>query len=814
MKYIKVLFIAIFIMMFDLLSAQNNMQEKGIMVKVFKINDTIKLRWLPTHIDVWRAGNTYGYNISRMVTHDTMSVAEEFSSREIIADTIRPYIESDWDNMFESNDNADVAKNLLYNDSLKYSVGAADSIKLVDAVNYNSNEEARFMFSLMVGEQDFSVAKGLGLAYEDVNIDTSLTYIYVVKVNVPNNDSLGYEPGVTKFNSAINTLPIPQELEAEGGDRVVLLSWRTIELEEYYSYYNIERKMVGGEFEVINKAPFMYMVDDKAESEYVFYKDSIIDNNTEYVYRVRGISTFGSLSEPSDTVHVFGKEPRLDLQISIDSTNVGDNSIYLEWSVYPDSILNKIEHFDVLMKVRIDDSTAVINNSAIGANDTSYTHTNPVGIGYYIVEAVDINGYNYRSISTLMQLPDTIPPAKPTGLTGSIRDDGKVVINWNENTEEDLEGYKVLYSNEINGEYSQLTSLALVKPHFEDFIDPELMFDSIYFKVFAVDYRYNMSEFSDPLSLERPDIIAPSQPVIRKLVSFKDGIAVFWGLSESNDLVKHELQRKIANTPNWEKVLSFSVGNEPPLTFSLNSMLDSANYVDYDTLTFNMYKYRLLAYDDNGNISYSKEKEVFPFDDGIRGVVSDFEGYLIPYVPVMDYINLTTNFSNVSLPSSTNGLSSSVLNLITANINYNGGSGGNGSTGLNYSVNPPPGLPGQYNLNGYKKAVAFKWNYITDFERNLYSFKLYRRIVFQQGITFGSNSNSGSQSYSDFVLIKTISPEDAQRLASLVNYDGYIFIDDFPQKGVAHYEYMIKSMHSDGGTSEYSPIITIQTFGN
>lgn len=48
----------------------------------------------------------------------------------------------------------------------------------------------------------------------------------------------------------------------------------------------------------------------------------------------------------------------------------------------------------------------------------------------------------------------------------------------------------------------------------------------------------------------------------------------------------------------------------------------------------------------------------------------------------------------------------------------------------------------------------------------------------------------------------------------MVGYDGYIFIDDFPQKGIVHYEYQIKSEHADGGTSKYSPIITVQTFGN
>ncbi len=802
MKYSIIYLSIIFLLISNSVLSQNSsdLQEHRVDVKAIVVGDTVKLKWMPSDIDVWRDGIDYGYRLTRRIQNDTMTIEEEANTAVVLVDSLKPYTESEWNANFSSNDNALLVKDILYDDSLKYQYNAnPDSIKLSDAVRYQDNEDERFLFSMMLSEQDYAVAKGLGLGYVDVDVEDSVKYIYMVHVNYPENESHNYLGGVVAVTlSDAVSLPQPQDVSAAGGDHTVMLSWLIAGMEDYYAFYNIERKEIGDDsFEVLNENPFIYMTDAKAESDFAFYVDSLVDNTTEYAYRIVGLSSFGGYGSPSDTVHAKGKEPILNLQISIDSTSAEDNSIYIKWNISPDSLRSKLDHFDILRLKKIDDTVTVINPNALAKTDSIFEQDNPIGAGYYIVEATDINQYKYRSIAKLLQLADTIPPAKPTGLTGFVRDDGKVTMDWDANTEDDLKGYKVVYSNKIDGEYSQLTSLALVKPHFETFIDLKFGLDSIFLKVFAVDNRYNMSELSDPLALERPDINAPSQAIIKQLIAYDQGIAVYWALSETDDLVKHELQRKIANTPNWETVISFDVGKEPDTISSNNSLIDGANYLDLDTLKFNTYKYRLLAYDDAGNISYSKEKSVFPYDDGIRGVLSDFEGYLIPFMPVLDYVGLTTNFTGYSIPGNLNGPSSTVLNLLS------------GST----SVNVPPAPPGQFSLADYKKAVAFKWKYSTEFE-NLRSFKLYRRIVFQQGLTTIGGTNSGNISYSNFVLTKSISPEDAARLAQMVGYDGYIFVDDYPQRGVVHYEYKIIAEHYDGGRSKYSDIITVQTFGN
>lgn len=84
-------------------------------------------------------------------------------------------------------------------------------------------------------------------------------------------------------------------------------------------------------------------------------------------------------------------------------------------------------------------------------------------------------------------------------------------------------------------------------------------------------------------------------------------------------------------------------------------------------------------------------------------------------MPATDQDGLVLNFGGFSLPDNPTNLSNTTLDLLSGNTN----------------VNTPPGLPGQYSLIDYRKAVAFKWKYKTDFFATLRSFKLYRRIVFQ-----------------------------------------------------------------------------------
>jgi len=74
----------------------------------------------------------------------------------------------------------------------------------------------------------------------------------------------------------------------------------------------------------------------------------------------------------------------------------------------------------------------------------------------------------------------------------------------------------------------------------------------------AGDGHDNYSDFSTILALARPDIIPPSRPVLYKATPTPAGIELGWAFSSSDDLARHELQRKNINVTDWETVLTIT----------------------------------------------------------------------------------------------------------------------------------------------------------------------------------------------------------------------------------------------------------------
>jgi len=96
-------------------------------------------------------------------------------------------------------------------------------------------------------------------------------------------------------------------------------------------------------------------------------------------------------------------------------------------------------------------SSAYTDNSV--SNGTTY---------YYVVTAEDTSGNesgnSNEDSATPMATPDTTPPAAPTGLSAN-GGDGTVSLDWNDNGEGDLAGYRVYRSTSSGGGYSAITGL-------------------------------------------------------------------------------------------------------------------------------------------------------------------------------------------------------------------------------------------------------------------------------------------------------------------------------------------------------------------
>jgi subtilisin family serine protease len=80
---------------------------------------------------------------------------------------------------------------------------------------------------------------------------------------------------------------------------------------------------------------------------------------------------------------------------------------------------------------------------------------------YYVVTAEDNSGNESGNSGQASATPsggDTTPPANPTGL-GATAGDGSVSLDWNNNGESDLAGYRVYRSTSSGGGYSDISGL-------------------------------------------------------------------------------------------------------------------------------------------------------------------------------------------------------------------------------------------------------------------------------------------------------------------------------------------------------------------
>ncbi|MEM6967489.1 MAG: hypothetical protein AAF573_22185, partial [Bacteroidota bacterium] len=220
------------------------------------------------------------------------------------------------------------------------------------------------------------------------------------------------------------------------------------------------------------------------------------------------------------------------------------------------------------------------------------------------------------------------PPAIPTGLVGKFITKKRVQLNWDANTEEDLQGYRLFVSNGLASNYTQITKAAVIGEQFIYDVDPTFMVDKIYFKILSTDKRDNYSEKSAAIELERPDIIPPASPVLYKVSPTPAGVAIGFQFSSSEDRVRHELERKRKGAPGWETILSIDKNEEASYAENLTPDNTTATtYQDTAILERRAYQYRLMAYDDDGNVFSSEVIAIRPYDSGLRGIIKDFKLY-------------------------------------------------------------------------------------------------------------------------------------------------------------------------------------------
>ncbi len=543
----------------------------------------INLRWAPANHDTWQAGNKKGYVVERytiMRNGEILSPADIAKEHKTFGGIFAPAPLEDWE-PFAEDKYAAIAAECIYGE--EPNVGALSPRM---AYQRHQRKQQKFSLALYAADMSANVAWLSGLSCTDKAINKGEKYLYKVYVN----DTIPQDTAMVFLNASTLTplrrLPKPT---VKWGNKAADVTVDLTSLNGAYTSYFIERSADGGEsFVQLSDAPTISIVPSNSRSALLHRRDTLPDNETEFIYRVYGTDCFGRKSEPSVAEKGHGIMP-LSATPRITQCNVADNNrVEIKWE-FPDSLNSSAEGFRVYKQTNPKSRLRKIYEGD-APKQRSYTDHMPNNTNYYKLSVYNAERENIMPGVSYAALVDSFPPAAPIALEGKIDSTGVATIRWKANDESDLAGYRVYTANmKDDNEYALLTSDILTDTIFRHKVNLNTLTHEIFYQVRAIDKRDNHSAPSLPLKLMRPDTIAPVPPVMQKPETMRGLPIVRWICSSSDDVARHCLLRK---EPRAELYDTLAVFTDNRQRFEDQTAASGVDYV-----------YVIVAEDLSGNYS-------------------------------------------------------------------------------------------------------------------------------------------------------------------------------------------------------------------
>jgi uncharacterized protein len=570
--------------------------------------DSIVLRWAVPTSDAWRYLNEQGYVLERLTLDDKTNQPVSQDFERLTPEPIRPWPIEAWQARITNRDTfAAIAAQSLFG-TYEQEVNDDNLIEVLD--NKIQEEENRFSFAMLSADLSMLAADALGLRFVDRNVQMDKKYIY--RLWTPGVDP-AFKADTAIFVQAtrhIRQLEAPEAPTFVPGDSVVILNWkRTTGI----TAYHIERSADdGATWTRLTQMPYMQFFRNKeTDPDNIGYNDFIGHNFVPYLYRIRGCTSFGEVTPPSEPIEVMGFDltPTAAPTITF-AENTSGSQVELRWTI-PD--VPDLGGFLVVRSVYAEGPYDPLHEQLLPTDARSFVDENayPYGSNFYRVYSVDDHGNLATSHFAYVLMKDEIPPAPPIGLTGVVDTNGVVTVSWNIGKEPDLHGYQVFAANQIDHTFIPITERVLEDSVFTDTIDLKNLTEHIYYRVKAVDRNMNVSEFSEILELKKPDFMPPVAPVFLDYSVTDTSIVLSWASSSSHDASGTLLYRR-SEGEEWELI-----GQWPVLI---------TEFTDTEVRGNQIYEYALVATDDDGNHS----EKSFPltlkvYDSGRRAPLTTLQ---------------------------------------------------------------------------------------------------------------------------------------------------------------------------------------------
>lgn len=553
--------------------------EINVIAAYFEKDNKVILQWAPPNPALWELGNYRGYVLERLII-DTLKLDEH--NWEKIAD-IKPLSLDEWRIKVEENPQDTflmVAGQAVHGERDKSPV----TMENLEA----KSDEIENYFSACVLSALFSreAALAAGLSYEDRNVKKGQFFLYRVTMNEP--DTLAeILYGAVALTCEEEELPLVEAAEIKSGERFIEIFWDRDYYKNYYAAFNIYRSDNGkSNWAKMNNSPAAMMA-FKDESKFVF-RDSVEVNYRDYYYRIEGITPFagiGPLSEPIAAHGIDLTAPKPPYNVT--TNYLGGGKMEISWMVDPKE--TDVAGFRISRSNEVDKGFIELTEEMLPPETRTFIdgNCNELINNFYFIGIVDTAGNVSVSMPRYGTIIDSIPPDPPVGLEGEIDTNGVVTLKWNLGPELDLKGYYVHMSNNLNHEFYNVTPYPLLDTVFRDTFPTNILNKDVYYKVVAIDHRSNYSDYSDVIVLKRPDIIPPTEPVIYKVLSTKEGIELRYYTSSSMDVVRHIVLRRFRGAGEFQEI------------YRTESLREEEFYLDKDLEPGRQYEYLVRAVDES-----------------------------------------------------------------------------------------------------------------------------------------------------------------------------------------------------------------------
>lgn len=555
--------------------AEDAMERFEIKALARSYGDSVALRWAPSEYVPWKFLNGYGYDIVRGTVRDTTII------RDTIA-YVRAWNRFDFQKKFAANDTlAAAAVQTIFGQGTTLNNTQSHSGSAGSLLEVYEEQQNVFGFAMFIAEMRPDLAKAMGLMYVDRNVKKGETYFYDICPHIPDT-TLRVFPAFLEIE---NVPYVPKPCEIELADSLtsvnsVSLIWPYAT----YSAYNIERRKDGErEWRQINTKPYISMnIDFSNEIAPSIYVDENLTTGT-YHYRLRGLDSFGNWSAPGPEHTVVIPDlippaPPVIKLITIDRQpeamwaridfhkDVVEDDLVGYIPFYQFNVANEEGEEQDIDSQKIDsvDITQawvpLLKDRLIAPRDSSVTvDISGLSSGMVTIAAVDSAMNMTYAMPMPIRIVDLVPPEAPSNVRSHVSPEGVVTLVWSPSPSLDVHFYEVFLANDTTHTFMLAPGNQILRDTvWNDTLSMQVNQAYKYYKVRAIDYSGNNSEFTPVHQCVRPNFNAPSECWSDSIWQDYEHVYTRWNVSPEKDIDTYTLYRRKTKDRQWTKVREWS----------------------------------------------------------------------------------------------------------------------------------------------------------------------------------------------------------------------------------------------------------------